>query len=291
MTWPKILYHDTAKQSFYFLREDPNSSKKAFYANSEVDSLQVWLDGEDNNYYQNNPQELKISQFEDTYHKDIYRMSVYSPTKKQSFKWPTLLVHDNGEVLQLSKNVSPRITNKTATYTNKDFPDDTYNVFRQESGRFIQDKSRNLTGSKSGKLYESFSNLHSPTKIKTQENNMSQFANGSKATAIAEDVKTETTDVAKITLGRILYTNSIVLIAGVVPQLKWYEKLFTSAKKRELAVLISTYVAIKVLQQKYDHYMLQCVSSYINFQLQAELLGGIPEEAIQKLFTKFEKVD
>ena len=119
--------------------------------------------------------------------------------------------------------------------------------------------------------------------------NTTRFDNGT-AGDIIRDIKTETIDVAMITIGKLLYTNGVLLIAGVVPQLKWYEKLFTSAKKRELAALVGAYIALKVIQQKYDHYMLQSVSAYINFQLQTELLGGVSEDTIGKLFSKFEKV-
>ena len=123
-----------------------------------------------------------------------------------------------------------------------------------------------------------------------KENKMARFDNGAVAQTV-ENVKNETTDVAQITIGKLIYTNGGEVIARFVPKLTWYEKLLTSSKKRELALLVGTYVAIKLVQTKYDHYLLQSVSAYINFQLQTELLGGVTQETLDKLFSKFEKID
>ncbi len=123
-----------------------------------------------------------------------------------------------------------------------------------------------------------------------KENKMGRFDNGAVAQTV-ENVKNETTDVAMITIGKLIYTNGGEVIARFVPTLKWYEKLLTSSKKRELALLVGTYVAIKLVQTKYDHYLLQSVSAYINFQLQTELLGGVTQETLDKLFSKFEVVE
>ena len=122
-----------------------------------------------------------------------------------------------------------------------------------------------------------------------KEDIMARFDN-STAKDIVNDVKEETIDVAQITLGKILYTNGVVLASRFVPQLKWYEKLFTSSKKREVALLVGSYVAIKVMQRKYSHYILDSISAYINFQLQTELLGGVTQDTLDKLFSKFEAV-
>lgn len=124
--------------------------------------------------------------------------------------------------------------------------------------------------------------------IEYKDKDMGRFENGSTIIASAKD---ETVDVAQITIGKVIYTTSVGMLGNIkVIQLKWYEKLFTSAKKRELAQLVATYVAIKLIQTKYDHYLLQSVSAYINFQLQTELLGGMTQGTLDKLFSKFEKV-
>ena len=120
---------------------------------------------------------------------------------------------------------------------------------------------------------------------------MARFDNDSTVAKVAQSVKEETVDVAQITIGKLIYTNGGEIVARFTPQLKWYEKLFTSAKKRELALLVGTYVAIKLVQSKYDHYLLQSVSAYINFQLQTELLGGVTQDTLDKLFSKFEAVE
>ena len=121
-----------------------------------------------------------------------------------------------------------------------------------------------------------------------KEYKMGRFDNGAVAQTV-ENVKNETTDVAMITIGKLIYTNGGEVIARFMPTLKWYEKLLTSSKKRELALLIGTYVAIKAVQTKYDHYLLASVSAYINFQLQTELLGGVTQDTLDKIFSKFEQ--
>ncbi len=121
-----------------------------------------------------------------------------------------------------------------------------------------------------------------------KEDKMARFDNDGTVANIANEVKDETMDVAQITLGRILYTNGVELVGRAVPKLTWYEKLFTSSKKRELALLIGTYIAIKAVQTKYNHYALSSISAYINFQFQTELLGGVSQGTLDKLFTKLE---
>ena len=124
-------------------------------------------------------------------------------------------------------------------------------------------------------------------KLKRGIDKMSRFDNGAIAQTV-ENVKSETTDVAMITIGKLIYTNGGELIGRFIPKLKWYEKLLTSSKKRELALLVGTYVAIKAIETKYQHYLLASVSAYINFQLQTELLGGVTQETLDKIFSKFE---
>ena len=159
---------------------------------------------------------------------------------------------------------------------------------------FFESDKNGCTLSKKGtpfKMYmdESEKALHGASTIElNKEDKMARFDNDSTVANIATDVKDETVDVAQITIGKLLYTNGVELIGRVVPQLTWYEKLFTSSKKRELAVLIGTYIAIKAIQTKYNHYTLSSISAYINFQLQTELLGGVSQNTLDKLFTKLE---
>jgi len=127
-------------------------------------------------------------------------------------------------------------------------------------------------------------------KLKRGIDKMSRFDNGAIAQTV-ENVKNETTDVAMITIGKLIYVNGGELIGRFVPKLTWYEKLFTSSKKRELALLVGTYVAIKAIETRYQHYLLASVSAYINFQLQTELLGGVTQETLDKIFSKFEAKD
>jgi len=136
---------------------------------------------------------------------------------------------------------------------------------------------------------ESEEALHGANTINLNgEDDMSRFENGIVDKTV-NNVKQETTDVAMITIGKLIYVNGGEIVARFVPKLKWYEKLLTSSKKRELALLIGTYVAIKAVQSKYDHYLLSSVSAYINFQLQTELLGGVTQETLDKIFSRFEE--
>jgi len=105
---------------------------------------------------------------------------------------------------------------------------------------------------------------------------------------ITKNVKQETVDVSLITVGRIVYTNGYDLVARFTPKLKWYEKLFVSKTKREIAELVGTYIALQVIKTKYNHYLIDAVSAYINFELQSRLMGGVNQEVIDKMFSKLE---
>jgi len=151
-----------------------------------------------------------------------------------------------------------------------------------------------LTPSGKSTFFEEYKrSIDKARKIKlTKVDKMGRFENDSSTVAeMANGVKNETIEIAQITIGKMIYVNSTELIARFVPKLKWYEKLLTSKKKREIIVMIGTYVAIKAVQTKYDHYLLQSITSYINYQLQTELIGGMTQETLDKIFSRFEKVE
>lgn len=102
------------------------------------------------------------------------------------------------------------------------------------------------------------------------------------------NVKEESIDVSLITVGRLVYVNLEEVISRFVPKLTWYEKLFTSRSKREIAQLVGVYIALQALRTKYDHYLIQAVTAHINFELQTKLIGGVSQEVIDKIFTKLE---
>lgn len=106
---------------------------------------------------------------------------------------------------------------------------------------------------------------------------------------VAGNVQQETVDVALINIGEIIYNMGGSVVERFAPKLTWYEKVFTSKEKRELAMLVGTYVAMQAVKLKYRHYLIDAVSAYLNFELQRKLLGGLSQETLDKLFAKFEK--
>ena len=184
---------------------------------------------------------------------------------------------------KLDTNIDEHIAKKKAMYD-------------AHRAKIAQRESIALISTPSGKseFFEAYErSLDKARKIKlTKVDKMGRFENDKSMVAeMASGAKTETIEIAQITIGKMIYVNSTELIARFVPKLKWYEKLLTSKKKREIIVMIGTYVAIKAVQTKYDHYLLQSVTSYINYQLQTELIGGMTQETLDKIFSRFEKVE
>jgi len=119
---------------------------------------------------------------------------------------------------------------------------------------------------------------------------MARFENDTVA-KVTENVKQETVDVALINVGEIVFNMGGSVVERFAPKLTWYEKIFTSKEKRELAVMVGTYVAIQAVKMKYNHYIIDAVSAYLNFEMQKKLLGGLNQETLDKLFSKFEKTN
>ncbi len=105
---------------------------------------------------------------------------------------------------------------------------------------------------------------------------------------IKHEVKQETLDMAQVTVGKIVFENGSMFLAKFAPKLSWYEKLLTSKEKREVAMLVGSYIAIKAAQTKYNHYILDCLSTYLNFEMQQRLVGGLSSDVLEKIFTKLE---
>ena len=106
---------------------------------------------------------------------------------------------------------------------------------------------------------------------------------------IKHEVKQETLDMAQVTVGKIVFENGSMFLAKFAPKLSWYEKLLTSKEKREVAILVGSYIAIKAAQTKYNHYILDCLSTYLNFEMQQRLVGGLSSDVLEKIFTKLEE--
>ena len=105
-------------------------------------------------------------------------------------------------------------------------------------------------------------------------------------TAIAD----ETVDVAKINVGKIVYGNLRGVATQFMPKLKWYEKLFVSAEKRELAELLAVYGVLHLVKTKYSHYLIDAVTMYINMNLQTKLIGSIDIAELDNIFKLPKKV-
>ena len=84
----------------------------------------------------------------------------------------------------------------------------------------------------------------------------------------------ETLEVSKITTGRIAYNNAKALLAPIMPKIKWYEKMFTDGKRRELTEMLMVYTAIHMFKHKFDNYATDAITKYINYELQNKFLGS-----------------
>ena len=97
-------------------------------------------------------------------------------------------------------------------------------------------------------------------------------------------IMNESIDVAKINVGKLVYNNVKILLAAYIPQPTWYQKLFISKDKRELAELIAVYGMLHIIKTKYSHYVIDAVTSYINLELQTKLVGSINVRDLENVF-------
>lgn len=95
------------------------------------------------------------------------------------------------------------------------------------------------------------------------------------ATEIGQSVLNDHENIAKITVGRVLYENIRNVAKGYI-KLSWFQKLFMSKSSIELIELTAVYGVLKLVQNKYDHYLIECVSLYLASELQHNLLSSIP---------------
>lgn len=97
-------------------------------------------------------------------------------------------------------------------------------------------------------------------------------------------IMNESVDVAKINVGKIVFNNVKVLLSTYIPQPTWYQKIFISKDKRDLAELIAVYGLLHILKTKYSHYLIDAVTSYINLELQTKLIGSINVRDLENVF-------
>ena len=94
----------------------------------------------------------------------------------------------------------------------------------------------------------------------------------------------ETVDVAKLNVGKVVYSNLRGVAERFLPTVSWYEKLFMSKEKRALAELLAVYGILHLVKTKYSHYVLDAVTMYINLELQTKLIGSIDVSELENIF-------
>lgn len=104
------------------------------------------------------------------------------------------------------------------------------------------------------------------------------------ARSASTSIMNESVDVAKINVGKIVFNNVKVLLSTYLPQPTWYQKIFISKDKRDLAELIAVYGLLHILKTKYSHYLIDAVTSYINLELQTKLIGSINVRDLENVF-------
>lgn len=102
---------------------------------------------------------------------------------------------------------------------------------------------------------------------------------------IRNNVTEETLDMVQVHIGRTIYDLAKTHAAPLLPKFTWYEKLFTSKAKRDTATLLAVYIGMHLLRTKFDHYALECLTVYVNYELQATAFGTLNSEVINKLLT------
>lgn len=102
---------------------------------------------------------------------------------------------------------------------------------------------------------------------------------------IRNNVTEESLDMVQVHIGRTIYDLAKTHAAPLLPKFTWYEKLFTSKAKRETATLLAVYLGMHLLRTKIDHYALECLTVYINYELQATAFGTLNATVLNKLLT------
>jgi len=94
----------------------------------------------------------------------------------------------------------------------------------------------------------------------------------------------ETLEVSKITAGQIAYNNAKKLLAPIMPTIPWYERLFTSGKRREMIEMLMVYTLIHMFKSKFDNYATESITRYINYTLQSQFLSQFKSLDLDNLF-------
>jgi hypothetical protein len=93
--------------------------------------------------------------------------------------------------------------------------------------------------------------------------------------SIKQNVVSETLSNAKLQVGKVIYTNARRAFARFLPKFSLVEKLFVSKEKRQAAEYVAMYAILHLVRSKYDHYALDCLTAYLNHEMQSSILGAI----------------
>lgn len=114
----------------------------------------------------------------------------------------------------------------------------------------------------------------------------------SKSKAIKGNLKQESLDNVQLQIGKLIYTTVAPIVETHVLKLGFFSKLFSTKAKRDTAVLVALYGLLHLARTKYDHYALQCLTRYINHEMQTTVVGAmLPADALVKLFSLPTKSD
>lgn len=110
-------------------------------------------------------------------------------------------------------------------------------------------------------------------------------------TGASSNIANETLDMAKINIGKIIYSNVRVMFDAYVPKPSFIKKLLVGKEKLEVAELLAVYGLLHIAKTKYSHYLIDAVTSYINFELQNKLIGSINIKDLDNIFKLPTKVE
>lgn len=97
---------------------------------------------------------------------------------------------------------------------------------------------------------------------------------------IKSNVIDESQSNLQLQVGKVIYTSVTSFIETKVLKLTLLQKLLTTKKNRELAVMGVLYTSLHLLRSKYDHYALECLSKYINHKAQSDLVTGVIDTTV-----------
>jgi hypothetical protein len=124
------------------------------------------------------------------------------------------------------------------------------------------------------KIYAEIDRLEQP-KTNTKRGKTSGAPTMTKKTTkeIGSAVTEETKNNLQLQVGKAIYETLAALIERRVLKLSFIQRMFSSAAKRDAAVMVVMYGAIHLLRTRYDHYAFESLTRYLNHRAQTEAFG------------------